>query len=97
MTQPYAFTVGARVRVQTRPTSGHVRTPQYLMGKTGVVERHQGYYRSPEELAYGKLDGEPVPLYTVCFAQRDLWPGYSGRPQDSLVADIFEHWLEAPA
>ena len=95
MTQAYAFAISARVRVQQRPTSGHVRTPQYLMDKTGVVERHQGHYRNPEELAYGKMDGAPLPLYTVRFAQRDLWPDYNGRPQDTLVADIFEHWLEA--
>lgn len=95
MTQAHAFTIGTRVRVQQRPTSGHVRTPSYLMGRIGVVERQQGHYRSPEELAYGKLDGALRPLYTVRFAQRDLWPDYGGQPHDTLVADIFEHWLEA--
>ncbi|MBI3992924.1 MAG: nitrile hydratase subunit beta, partial [Candidatus Lambdaproteobacteria bacterium] len=42
-----------------------------------------------------KLDGALRPLYTVRFAQRDLWPDYGGQPHDTLVADIFEHWLEA--
>ncbi len=95
MTTPHAFAVGARVRVLHREAQGHVRTPGYVMGKSGVVEKHQGHYRNPEELAYGHRDARVLPLYTVRFAQRDLWPDYSGMAQDTLVADIFEHWLEA--
>ena len=34
-------------------------------------------------------------LYRVQFRQADLWPGYAGGPNDSVVADLYEHWLEA--
>lgn len=90
----YTFEVGARVRIQTREVTGHVRTPGYLMGKVGVVERHQGAYRKPEELAYGTYDGETAPLYAVRFQQSDLWPDYDGPPQDTVLADIFEYWMD---
>ena len=95
MTTLHAFAVGAHVRVRKREAQGHVRTPGYVMGKSGIVEKQQGHYRNPEELAYGRRDAQVLPLYTVRFAQRDLWPDYDGMAQDTLVADIFEHWLEA--
>ena len=90
----YAFNVGNRVRVQKHAVSGHVRTPSYLMDNVGVIERQQGFYRKPEDLAYGKYDGEAAPLYAVRFDQRDLWPDYDGPHHDSLLADIFEYWLD---
>ena len=34
------------------------------------------------------------PLYGVLFAQRDVWPGYTGPGEDTLVVDVYEHWLE---
>ena len=33
------FNPGERVRVLDKFTSGHVRTPRYIRGKRGVVER----------------------------------------------------------
>lgn len=94
MPESYAFEVGARVRIQTREAPGHVRTPAYTMGKTGIVAKRKGYYRKPEDLAYGKGDGEPAALYSIRFRQADLWPDYEGRPQDTLLADVFEYWLD---
>jgi nitrile hydratase len=50
---------------------------------------------NPEHLAYGRLGHPPVPLYRVRFRQPELWPDYRGNAQDTVVVDIFEHWLEA--
>jgi nitrile hydratase len=33
-------------------------------------------------------------LYRVRFKQKDVWPDYTGGPNDTVVADIFEHWLD---
>ncbi|MFY9578988.1 MAG: SH3-like domain-containing protein [Gaiellaceae bacterium] len=83
-----------RVRVTTRPHEGHHRTPEYVKGKTGRVERVHAAFTNPETRAYGS-DGLPrQPLYLVGFAQEDVWPEYRGRPSDRIYLDIFEHWLE---
>jgi nitrile hydratase len=88
------FTIGQRVRVATRVHDGHHRTPRYLKGKLGRIERGHGVFTNPETRAYG-ADGLPKqPLYLVAFAQRDLWPGYRGGAGDRIYADVFEHWLE---
>src|SRR5215472_14707292 len=87
------FAPGMRVRVEQRDVSGHNRTPRYVRGKCGVVERICGAFGNPEELACGTLDGRRVPLYRVRFAQRDLWPGYAGAPGDTLDVELYEHWL----
>jgi nitrile hydratase len=94
MEQTSTFQPGDRVRTKVAYPRTHCRTPSYLRGKTGVVERHLGKFRNPELLAYGK-DGLPKqPLYVVRFAQPDLWPDYAGPRTDSLCAEIYEHWLE---
>lgn len=85
---------GDTVRVSSRVHAGHNRTPAYLKGRTGTIERVHGSFKNPETLAYGQ-DGVPVrPLYSVVFAQQDLWPGYHGRSDDRLSVDLYEHWLE---
>jgi nitrile hydratase subunit beta len=92
-----SYLPGERVRVSERAHRGHHRTPGYLKGKTGVVERIQGSFRNPESLAYGG-DGLPErPLYTVSFSHRELWPAYDGRESDRVEADLYEQWLEKPA
>ncbi len=88
------FSPGETVAVGARAASGHCRTPFYLRGKPGTVVAVEGPFRDPEKLAY-HLPGLPVRyLYRVAFRQRDLWPGYAGAAEDTLEADIFEHWLE---
>lgn len=89
-----AFAPGTPVRIRADAHPGHHRTPLYLKGKRGVVAAVMGVDRNPESLAYGK-DGTPrVPVYQVRFVQQELWPGYHGARSDTLVADLFEHWLE---
>jgi hypothetical protein len=89
-----AFAIGQTVRVRRAYPPGHVRTPHFVRGKTGVIESIAGTYANPEELAYGR-DGRPErALYRVRFRQPELWPGYAGPAEDSAVVDLFEHWLE---
>lgn len=87
------FKRGDRVRVKALDPPGHVRSPAYIRGKVGWVERVHGAFRNPETLAYGG-DGLPRrPLYLVGFRQEDVWNGYPAA-NDTLFVDIFEHWLE---
>ena len=89
-----AFKAGDRVRVKSEERAGHVRTPAYVRGKLGWVQRIHGEFRNPEKLAYGG-DGLPSqPLYMVGFHQTDLWEPYAESRGDSLFVDIYEHWLE---
>jgi nitrile hydratase len=89
-----SYRAGQRVRVCDREHEGHHRTPAYLKGKTGTVERVYPAFRNPETRAYGD-DGLPKqPLYLVGFAQRDVWPNYTGHGDDRLYVDVFEHWLQ---
>jgi nitrile hydratase subunit beta len=85
---------GERVRVAARRHDGHHRTPAYVKGKSGTVERVHASFRNPETRAYG-VDGLPAQrLYLVSFAQEEVWAEYRGRAGDRLYADVFEHWLE---
>jgi nitrile hydratase len=72
---------------------GHVRTPAYLRGRSGVVERGLGAFADPEQLAYG-LPARRQPLYRVRFTMAELWGPDAERPDDTLEAEIFAHWLE---
>ena len=85
---------GDRVRIRVGVPPTHFRTPEYVQGKQGKIEMSWGSFPNPEGLAYGK-DGLPAqPLYLVKFAQTDLWINYKGAPQDELLLDIYENWLE---
>ena len=89
------FAPGNRVRVRKVDSQGHIRTPHYIRGKSGVIERFVGWFRNPEELAYGR-SGEPkVALYRVRFVQSHVWPDYDGGAADTIDIDIYEHWLSA--
>ena len=89
------FRVGQKVKVVRRDPPGHARTPHYIRGHTGTVERICGAFPNPEQLAeHG--DGLPaLPLYRVRFVQKEVWPDYRGNPTDVLEVEIFQHWLEA--
>ena len=90
------FAPGNRVIVLSQPVRGHFRTPFYIRGKTGVIERLCGEFRNPEDLAYGGEGLPRQPLYRVRFPQAEVWPDYDGRPGDTVDVEIYEHWL-APA
>lgn len=84
---------GAVVRVREDYPPGHIRTPVYLRGKQGVVERYFGAFGNPETLAFN-LPGPKKDLYKVRFRAMDLWPDYQGSPKDMIEADLYDHWLE---
>lgn len=87
---------GDHVRIASRATAGHCRTPFFLRGKSGVIAEVLGRFRDPERLAYHK-PGQPAQvLYKVRFAQTHVWDRYVGPAVDTLDADIYEHWLERP-
>ena len=88
------FELGERVRVRNAAPPGHIRTPFYIRGCVGEIERLCGTFPNPEELAQMR-DGLPAqPLYRVRFAQKEVWPDYRGGPSDVLEIEIFQHWLE---
>ncbi len=88
------FGPGDAVAVRRAPSLGHLRTPHYVKGKMGVIERVCGDFANPEELAYAR-DGLPKrALYRVRFNQRHLWPDYGGTDEDTVDVEIYEHWLE---
>ena len=88
------FRAGDQVRVMKAYPLGHVRTPYYIRGHTGVIERLCGAFPNPEELAQMR-DGLPErPLYRVRFRQSEVWPDYRGGPDDVVEVEIFQHWLE---
>ena len=88
------FKPGDKVAVRVAYPIGHVRTPYYIRGKQGVIERVCGTYGNPEELAYARLTSPKQPLYRVRFVQNEVWPAYHGQPQDSIDIEIYQHWLE---
>ncbi|WP_298937648.1 SH3-like domain-containing protein [uncultured Ruegeria sp.] len=88
------YSQGDQVRVRDAYPIGHCRTPFYIRGLTGKVERCCGHFANPEELAY-RRDGKPeIPLYRVRLLMSSMWPDYAGTGQDTLEVEVFEHWLE---
>ncbi len=71
----------------------HIRTPHYLRGVAGTVERRLGDFPNPEDLAFGRPAALRA-LYHVRFALADVWPERAG--DDALLVEIYDHWLEAP-
>ena len=87
------FRPGDRVKVRFEDRPGHIRTPWYIRGKTGYVEKIHGAFLNPESLGHGG-DGLPKKvLYSVAFQQDEVWNRYKVK-RDKLFVDIFEHWLD---
>ena len=82
-----------RVRVKALMPPGHVRAPAYLRGKTGVIERRLGTFGNPEQLAYGHKAGKKH-LLRVRFTMAELWGEGAEAPDDTVDAEIYEHWLK---
>jgi hypothetical protein len=87
--------VTKRIYMRVRPDMppGHVRTPAYLRGKTGWVERTLGPFPNPEDLAY-RHPGQPRALMRVRFTMSEVWGADVAAPDDTIDAEIYSHWLE---
>lgn len=81
------------MRVRPDMPPGHVRTPAYLRGKTGWVERELGRFPNPEELAY-RHKGTPRALLRMRFTMAEVWGPAADTPDDTIDAEIYAHWLE---
>jgi nitrile hydratase subunit beta len=90
---PPTFESGDTVSIKVAYPPGHRRTPDYIKGKQGIVERYCGAFINPEERAYG-LTSSQKHLYRVRFRQSDIWETYEGPASDTLDIEIYEHWLE---
>ena len=88
---PARFAVGAPVRAKEMNPVGHTRLPRYARGKLGVVERVHGAHVFPDTSSASK--GDPVWLYTVTFAARELW-GEGADPTLQVSIEAFEPYLE---
>jgi len=85
--------VADRVRIKAWAPPGHVRAPWYLRGKAGVIERELGAFGNPEQLAYG-VAAARKPLFRVRFTMLELWGTAAESPDDTVDAEIYDHWLE---
>jgi len=80
-----------RVRADMPP--GHVRTPCYLRGKVGWVERSLGAFPNPEQRAYGHA-AEKQTLMRIRFPMAAVWGTATRSPTDTIDAEMYQHWLE---
>ena len=88
------FDVGDRVRVIDLAKGGHVRTPDYILGRTGEVIQRCGMFLNPEDLSIGVTHGPVVALYRVKFTMEEVWHAPQRHPGDRLCIEIYDHWLE---
>ena len=88
------FAPGDKVRVRKAAPPGHIRTPWYIRGQSGEIERLCGAFPNPEELAFNRPGLPAQPLYRVRFLQREVWPDYAGLAGDTIEIEIYQHWLE---
>ena len=82
-----------KVRIKNIFPPGHVRTPSYLRGKVGEIERDLGYFRNPEQLAYD-LPAKKIKLYRIRFAMSEIWGDEIENSADTIDAEIYEHWFQ---
>jgi nitrile hydratase len=90
-----AYAPGTRVRIKDdwpeERGRCHIRTPHYVRGRTGTIERALGTFANPEDLAFARPASRRA-LYHVRFDQEPLW--HEGDPRDTVLIEIFEHWIE---
>eukprot|EP00977_Amphora_coffeiformis_P003433 scaffold638_cov168-Amphora_coffeaeformis.AAC.15 len=98
------FATGEKVRVKAfsqgvewqRP---HIRTPGYIYGVAGIVERYAGLFPDPSFLAFG-WKAPSQHLYRVKFRLCDIWPeqypnhGDNTDDGDVVEVEVYQHWLE---
>ena len=91
------FDEGSIVKVKSYfPPSppAHCRTPFYIRGCVGKIERVCGVFDNPEELAFGRIGVDKKTLYRVRECQRDVWSDYKGTGSDKIDIELYDFWLE---
>ena len=86
------FTVGDGVRAKSINPLGHTRSPRYVRGRHGVIDRDHGVFVFPDTNAHG-LGPSPQHVYSVRFAARELW-GSEAAPRDAVYVDLWDDHLE---
>ncbi len=90
-----AFRAGQVVRARNLSWEGHNRLPRYVRGRTGMVERVNGWYVIEDDHAE-RLGRNPQPVYTVRFEGHELW-GADSEPNLRVYLDLWEGYLEPAA
>ena len=74
----------------------HLRTPGYIFGLIGQVERFVGCFPNPSLRAFGR-EGSDINLYRVRFSQTQVWEAaglrYTGSEADTVDVEVYENWL----
>eukprot|EP01062_Namystynia_karyoxenos_P028961 TRINITY_DN21850_c0_g2_i1.p1 TRINITY_DN21850_c0_g2~~TRINITY_DN21850_c0_g2_i1.p1 ORF type:complete len:501 (+),score=166.53 TRINITY_DN21850_c0_g2_i1:74-1504(+) len=98
--QPYAEGAIVRVRSESHATRWrrpHLRTPGYIHGAVGIVQRHIGSWPCPEKRAFGGGTRGKQPLYSVDFEWRAVADHPHTAPagtSDAVGVEIYHSWLE---
>jgi nitrile hydratase len=89
------FKAGDSVRISKRFPIGHFRVPNYIRGKSGVVESViKPAAVNNEEEGFGRNAGPKRHYYRIAIPLTELWPKYAGSVDDGLRIEVFETWLE---
>lgn len=97
------FVTGDHVRVKSEDSlvrwrRPHLRTPGYIFGLTGVIEKIIGIHSDASLKAF-RTDGPQQPLYRVVFKMKDIsescyFTQEIATSEDVVVVDISQSWLE---
>ncbi len=87
------FDVGSLVLAKTLNHPGHIRLPEYVQGKQGVVEIVHGSFIFPDAHADGQKEAQF--LYNVRFEGIDLWGQNRAETPTTVFVDLFESYLKA--
>lgn len=91
---PPKFSVGDQVRIKNVSPADHSRLPGHLKGHVAeVVLVYEGAftYFFPTEDGIGT----PMPVYSLAFKNKDIWPESLTEPNSLYYNDIFEVYIEA--
>ena len=89
------FRAGDRIRILERAPVGHYRVPIYLRGKQGLIELViEPTAIDNEEEGFGRNAGSHRHYYRIAVPLSEIWPDYTGSPNDGLRIEVFENWIE---
>jgi nitrile hydratase len=89
---PARYRLGQRVVTRAAPVDHHTRLPDYLRGRTGLIDRIHGCHVFADSHAQG-LGEDPQWLYTVVFEARELW-GSEAAAGHRVSFDAWQPYLE---